>query len=37
MLAKKQGNANKAQQYFQQIKTDFPASVQGEDIDRYLN
>ena len=37
MLAKKQGNASKAQQYFQQIKTDYPASVQGQEIDRYLN
>lgn len=37
MLAKNQGNASKAQEYFQQIKTDYPASVQGQEIDRYLN
>lgn len=37
MLAKKQGNADKAQRYFQQIKSDYPASVQGQEIDRYLN
>jgi len=37
MLAKKQGNADKAQKYFEQIKADYPASVQGQEIDRYLN
>lgn len=37
MLAKKQGNADKARKYFEQIKSDYPASVQGQEIDRYLN
>ena len=37
MLANKQGNTNKAQDYFQQIKSDYPASIQAQEIDRYLN
>lgn len=37
MLAKKQGDSGKAQKYFEQIKNDYPTSVQGEEIDRYLN
>jgi len=37
MLAKKQGNADKAQKFFTQIKSDYPGSVQGQEIDSYLN
>ncbi len=37
MLAQKQGDSAKAKKYLEQIKSDYPASVQAKDIDRYLN
>ncbi len=37
LLLKKEGKGSEAQEYFEQIKKDYPYSIQGAEIDKYIS